>query len=234
MAKKGLKERLAERRQKLNEKGGNSHFHYTKVGDTRIRIVGNPDEDWARELVTFYVGKSTVISPATNGEPCALMQFHEKMKNSSNAKNKKFAEMLRPKKKWVVAALKYADSKGAEPDANGVRLVLLTNDIYGELIDLFVDDDEAGDFTDPINGYDIKIKRTGQGKQDTKYSLLQCKPTKLPKEFRSGNNLDDMIAAATSTFEQTEELLSKFLSGSNDEEEEQEAPKKKKKKRSDA
>lgn len=233
MSKEKLKERLRKRRETLNEKGGNQHFHYLKAGDTRLRIVTDledEDADWAKELITFYVNGATVLSPMTNGEPCALMAWHEKMKKSKSEAERDLSTKLRPKKKWAVAALKYADSKGKEADQGGVRIVMVSTDVYSQLTDLYLDD-ENGDFTDPVNGYDVKIKREGTGQFDTTYSVMPCRPTKLPKEYRKGNSIEELVKNAIATHEETELELEKFLSGTADSDDEKTVVKKKKKKK---
>lgn len=246
MAKKDLKTRVAERAKNLREKGGDGAFYYVKDGTNRFRIVSNqsePDKDWAVELIYFYLGKDVkgVVSPASFGKPCAIMEYYNKLKASKKESDREFATKMRPKQRFAVAVLKYSDEKGTEIDRSGVRLILLTKELYLELTDLYCDDDEGGDFTDRTNGYDIKITRTGKGQFDTAYTLRQCKPSKLPKEFRKADyDAEELLKACMPTYEKSEEYLETFLSGSNEEDEPEEKAvskdkdKKKKKKRDDA
>lgn len=96
----------------------------------------------------------------------------------------------------------------------GPRLILLTNGTYSNLLELWLDDDEAGDFTDPLNGYDIKYKRTGTGLLDTEYKVLKCKESKLPKPYR--NEIYDpekMLREVMPSYEETLEMVEKVLGG---------------------
>ena len=241
MAKQTLKERLAARRKELSEKGA-GHYHLIKQpGTHRFRILptGDPETDWSKEIVTFYLGKKSYLSPSTNGKPCAIMAYADKLKNSKKEKDQELSKKIRPKKKYVVAALKYTDDKGKEIDQSGVRLLQLTPQAYQELIDLFLDDDEAGDFTDPKTGYDIKITRTGSGQFDTEYSVRACKPTALPKEYlKKTFDPQEMVDKLLPTFEETETAVDDFLNGGDESSEEKPETvvkkKKKKKKSSDA
>ena len=47
--------------------------------------------------------------------------------------------------------------------------------------------------TDPRNGYDIKIIRSGSGKLDTTYSARACKPTKLDKKYQGTVDLEGIV-----------------------------------------
>lgn len=240
MAKKeSLKERLKKRKGTLKTRGGGDFKFYTiPEGVTRMRPLPVGEEnDWAFEATTFYLGKElgTVISPITFGGKCALMKKHLALKESKNEMDKDFAKnKLAPRNKWFVPHIKFTDEKGTEIDPGEAKLTMLATGQYNDLLDLYLDD-EQGDFTDPINGYDIKYKRTGKGKMDTEYSLTPCKPTKLAKEFRKETyNPEEMLKALVPTYEETKEFLERFLNAAgSDEEETSEKPFKKKKKKSD-
>ena len=100
------------------------------------------------------------------------------------------------------------------------------------IIDLYLDEDEAGDMTDPRNGYDIKIIRSGSGKLDTTYSARACKPTKLDKKYQGNVDLEGIVRSQIKSYDELEELLAKFLNedhGGDDDEDDK--PKKKAKKK---
>ena len=105
------------------------------------------------------------------------------------------------------------------------KFVLLAAGTYQDILEKYLDEDEWGDMTDPEDGYDIKIKRTGSGKTDTEYTVTPCKNTRAPKGFRKSYNLDEEVRKILPTYEQTKAFLDQFL-GLDPEDEE---PKKKKK-----
>lgn len=235
-----LKEKLRKRREDNEKGGGDANFHYLKKGITRIRVMPTSTEggDWAIQLTTFYLGKGigTVVSPMTFDKPCAIMEAYEKLKSSKKEKDNALAKTISPKRKWAVVCLKKTDEKGKEVDRGGARLALLPMDVYNNMLDLFLDDDDGGDFTDRKEGYDIKIKKTGEGQFNTEYSVIKCNQSKLPEEHRKEKyDPEEFAEKIIPSYEDTEEFIKKFLSGTSESDEDDEPKKKKKKKkRSDA
>lgn len=237
--KKSLKERLAAQRKALNEGGKGSYRYFIfKEGTTRMRTVPTGEEnDWAVEVLWVYVSKDKggFVSPATWGDKCAFMEKSLKLGKSSKDSDKDLSKKLKPKKKFLMPSIRYKDEKGKEVDTQaGVKLSVLTSGQYGDLIDLYMDDEEAGDFTHPKEGYDIKFTRTGKTQFDTEYSLRPCKPTELAKEYRK--NTYDPIAMAkelTPSYEETLELLEDFAAFPSDNDSKDSGKKKKKKNRKD-
>lgn len=244
---KSLVERLAEKRKNLKTGGSGYKFFTPKEGTTRFRILNvddNKEKDWAMEVTGFYLGKDLgfVISPKNFGEKCAIMKTYNKFADSANPKDKEFAKNWKPSKKYVAPAIRFLDEKGKEVDTEaGAKLLLLGVGAYGQLLDLYLDTAEAGDFTDTQNGYDIKIIRTGKGKQDTEYNVTKCKETPTPKAFRKEVNLEEMVKAITPSYEETKEMIEKFLQidpneldgGTSSDKKDKKDKKKKKKKNKD-
>jgi len=229
--KMSLREKLIAKREdiKNRNKGGNMIFF--KAGTTRIRPVPVGDDvDWGVEVLHFYLGKELkgVISPKSMGEKCALNDAYEDLNNSKDEKDRKLAKKLKPKRKFVVAVYQYKDERGNEVDMEkGVRLALLPTSVYNDMLDLYLDPDN-GDFTDPINGYDIKVRRTGEN-LDTEYSALPGKPSKAHKKFRGPYNLEELLKAEIPTYKETKALRDKFLNlDLEDDDDEDDRPKKKK------
>lgn len=225
-----------EARQKASANRGSFKYLVIKEGTKRVRPLNvGKDNDFLEEVVFFYLGDKLkgVISPASYGEKCALMRHHEKLMNSGEQEDKDFVKAhFRADRRFMMMVLPYKDEKGKEIDTDmGPKLILITPTLEGQITDLFLDE-EAGDFMDPITGFDLKLKRTGKGKNDTKYAALACKPTKLSKEYRKEYDLTAEIKKIIPTYEETKELLKEFLNGSNSEDEETNSEKRKKKKRS--
>lgn len=227
-----LKERLAKRRKKLAERSGNTGVIFIKEGTTRIRILPVGDEvDWALEMTHFYLGQKIkgIFSAASLGEDCPVMEKYTELKEG-NDDDKDLAKSFTPRTKYLVPAIVYDDDRGKKIDAErSGMLVMLTPTIYGEIIDMFLDPD-LGDFTDPDDGYDLKIKRTGTGKTDTEYTVSAMRPSPTSKEWHKEVDLDKLAKNAMFTYDQCEEKLAEFLFDSEESENEP-PPKKKKKKR---
>lgn len=235
-AKKSLKQRMKEKKEELKRKGNSSNILRIKEeGTIRVRVLPTgEDNEFVKEVLQFWLGKDvgSSISPASFGEPCALLEKYHELKESDDEADKDLAKKLMPKKRFLMPVLVYSDDKGKKVnDQDSGKLLQITNGLYGEIIDFYLDEDEWGDMTDPRKGYDLKITREGKGMMDTTYSVMPCKNSAMPKEWRKEVNLDDLVKEEADTYEQTEEKLSKFLGAAFDTEDDEadEKPKRKKK-----
>jgi hypothetical protein len=228
-----LRKKLEERRKQLASKGGkNSYFTLKDEGTFRYRPLPVPgEEEFGVEAITFYFNSINryLISPMTFGEPCAVYEFSQKLKNSQNEADQALMKEFRQRKVYFVPHIKYKDIKGKEiDDEAGARLLSMPSSLFQHLIDLYLDD-EQGDFTDPKLGYDIKYTRTGK-KLDTEYSIVPCRPTPLDKKY--AKNVYDpkaMLKDIIPSYEETKKILDEFISGGSDADDEDESFKKKKK-----
>lgn len=230
------KELIMKQKAKLDERGGKSDmFYISKPGTYRMRSVPvHEDQPNGFEITQFYLGPEIkgVISPSCVGMPCALEEYYQEMKDSDDEDEQEIASNMGRRKRFVMPHFRYKDEKGKQPDIEaGVRLLLMTNAQYGEWTEWYLED-EVGDPSDPLEGFDIKYKREGTGMMDTKYSMLQCRPTKCPKEFRGPYDPEEMVKNVVPTYDKTKEILEKYLGkmgeDSDDDDELDEAPRKKK------
>ena len=234
MAKKeSLKERLKKKQEDLIARGQSGAIYFQKPNTTiRIRILHmGEEEEFIKEITQFYMGQDIkgVISPDTFGQPCAIMESYEELKNSSDDDDKDIASKFTPRKRYLALVAFYKDEKGENVDESiSPKFLLLSGGVYQDILTHYLDEDEWGDMTDPEKGYDIKIKRVGAGKNDTEYTVTPCKNTKAPKGFRGTYNLDAEITKIMPTYEKTKEYIETFLG--LDPEEDDDEPKKKKKK----
>ena len=230
------REKMLARKKQLESKGSGSGFIYPKEGTLRMRIKSpGDDQELGMELVTFYLNSEigSIVSPATFDEPCPFMEKYKELKESSDDADKELAkEKFIPRRKYVIGGVIYTDEKGKSLDYEGKdRAVQIPRSVYQDIIDLYLDEDEAGDMTEPIKGYDIKIIRTGSGKMDTTYSARACKPTKLDPKARGTVDLEGMVRAQIKSYDELEDMLNKYLNSSEDDEDDEEVPKKKDKKK---
>lgn len=211
---KSLKERLKEKRENL-KKAGPGKFFTVKEGVTRIRIlpVGR-EKDWGMEVIYFFMGVKDdmgVISPATFSEKCAIMEAHVELTESKKEKEREQAKKFRPQRKFLIPVIRYKDERGEEIDHEaGVKLMLISQGVYQEMLDLWLDPDN-GDFTDPKEGYDLKIKRSGKGKNDTEYKVMAGKPRKLDKKYRNEVDLEKMVRDIVPSYKATKSIIEKYF-----------------------
>lgn len=231
---KDRKKALLARKNSLSTKGG---FIFVKAGnEIRFRALPvDPEKEPGIEVIQFFLGDKFkgVISPRTIGEPCPMYEKYEKLKKGDED-DKALAEKFKPGVKFVVAAILKKDKSGKEVDeGRSPGLVQVAKQAYQQMIDLFLDEDEHGDFTDPVDGYDLKMKREGSGKNDTRYTVMNCKPSPLPKKYNKIWDAEDMLRKEIKTYDEIRQMLKEFLNNSSDEDDdgdEEETPRKKKKK----
>lgn len=234
MAKRTLKEKLADKKEELERRGNKGNIIFQKADTTiRVRILNmGEEEEFIKEITQFYLGGEIkgVISPITFAEPCAINDAYEELKASKDDDDKALAGTFTPKKKYLAWVALCKDTKGKEWE-DEPKFVLLSAGQYTKLLDLYLDEDDWGDMTDPEEGYDVKLKRIGSSMTDTVYSASPCKPTRTHKTFRDEiYDLDEEVRNIMPTFEETEKYLDQFL-GTQSEEEDDEPKKKKKKKK---
>ena len=158
--KSTLKERMLKKKEELKARGSKGDIIYLKEGTLRVRPLPVGDEnDFVVEVTQFYLGAEIkgVYSPSTFGLPCAIMEKYNELKESSDPDDKELAKKFVPKKKYLMPVVVFADEKGKQIDKEkSGRMVQLTNGLYQEIIDLYLDEDEWGDMTDTEEGYDLK------------------------------------------------------------------------------
>lgn len=234
MAKKSLMDRLKEKQEQM-KKGNGDYETYIVPKDTTLRVRVLPfdqeEGDFSIEATTFFLGKDlgTIISPITVGNDCPIYEMYKKLKDSKDSEDKDLADKLKPKKRYYAPIIKFKDVKdpAAGVDEKGVKLLAMPQTVCQQMLDYFLEP-EQGDFTDPITGYDLKVKRTGSGQMDTEYTVVPCKPTKLPKAYNKQYSAEEMLKEIIKPYEELEVILSKYLKLSDSDEEGDEKPAKKK------
>lgn len=228
------KEKMLARKKQLESKGNGSGLVYPKEGILRMRIKSpGDDQELGIEIIQFYLGGNLggVISPATFDEPCPFMEKYQELENSKDEDDKELAKNLVPRRRYVIGGIIYSDEKGSKVDYEGKdKGVLVPRSVYQDIIDLYLDEDEAGDMTDPKTGYDIKVIRSGSGKLDTIYSARACKPTKLDKKYQGTIDLEGIVRSQIKSYDELEDLLSQYLNEDHGDDDDDDKSKKKKKK----
>lgn len=234
--KKSLRDRLIAKKEEIKNRSQRSNIIRQKEeGTMRIRIlpVGEGNE-FFMDIINFWLGKDvgSVVSPATIGEPCAIMEKYKELKESDDEIDIDISKKLTPRTKPVIPVLVYSDLKGKKVDESmSGKLMQITGTLLQEIIDLYLDEDEWGDMTDPKNGYDLKITREGKGQYDTNYIVSPCKNTPInSKDYRKPIDLEALVKDEIDSYESTATKLSQFLdSSTDDDDDDDEKPKSKKK-----
>lgn len=211
------RERMLQRKRDFESKKSTG-IEFVKEGTMRVRLVSQgPDDELGLEVIQFYLGKDMggVISPATFDEPCPFMEKYKELKESDDEDDQRLAGLLVPRRRYIICGTIYKDEKGKEIDTEKIcKPILVPRSVYQDIIDLYLDEDDWGDMTDPEDGYDIKITRSGSGKNDTTYSVTACpKRGSIDPKYVKPTNLSDIIRKQVKSYEDLEEQLNEFISG---------------------
>lgn len=210
------REKMLARKKALESKGNGGGMIYPKEGTMRVRLMNQgPDKELGLEVIQFYLGPKVggVISPATFDEPCPFMEKYQQLKNSKDETDQELAKDLAPRRRYIIGGTCYKDEKGKEIDPDRVcKPILVPRSVYQDIIDLYLDEDDWGDMTDPEEGYDIKISRSGSGKMDTTYSVTAC-PGKKPlnPKYVKEMDLEEIVKSMMKSYDELEEMLREYL-----------------------
>jgi hypothetical protein len=103
----------------------------------------------------YGINNKTMVSPITFAEKDPIVEFAQGLRKSSNKDDWQLAKKLEPKMRVLVPVI----VRGEED--KGVRLWEFGKQVYVDLLK-FAEDEDIGDFTDPIAGRDITIETAGK------------------------------------------------------------------------
>ena len=128
------------------------------VGKHSVRVVPsafNKSNPFKEVYMHYGINNKTMVSPITFGEKDPIVEFAQGLRKSSNKDDWQLAKKLEPKMRILVPVV----VRGEED--KGVRLWEFGKQVYMELLK-FVEDEDIGDFTDPITGRDITVETVGK------------------------------------------------------------------------
>lgn len=141
----------------------------------------------------------------THRAPCPICDEANRLSKTGNPADREAAYQYWPKMR-VFAEVVDLDDIG-----KGVQIVAFGKTIYEQLMSIRTDRRLGGDFTDPEDGFDIIVDRSGSGLQ-TRYSVRSDKQSTGPLE--DWNWLDDRkdldrfsVAAPNKTLEDAREAV---------------------------
>lgn len=203
--------------QKFLDEGDGGEFMKLAVGRNVVRFLPPPPGARSPFLVVYqhYVEVPGVQKPVVFAcprvmlkKPCPACQKAAELRRTGNPADYDFAAKLMPRRRVFAEVI-----NRAEPE-RGVQVLAFGKLIHEELRKLRDENEGGGDYTDPVNGFDIIIHRTGTGKNDTEYSVKAVR-TNSPLgndewlEMRPGLDRFGVVKSA----EQIMELLSGVASG---------------------
>ena len=198
--------------QKFKKIDNSGTFWRPQIGKHLVRFMPNkqnPDNPF-QELYFYYnLGPKVMLSPISYGEKCPIVEFTKTLKKSSDPEDWKLAKKLTPKMRIFAPVV----VRGEE--SKGVRFYEFGKQVYQELLALAADE-EIGDFTDVLEGRDIKVdvKQGATYKETSVRATMKTSPsTEIDSELEKWlNEQPDLVGCYKKyTFEEIKEILSKSL-----------------------
>tara|TARA_R110000772_G_scaffold45970_1_gene105056 strand:+ start:1457 stop:2317 length:861 start_codon:yes stop_codon:yes gene_type:complete len=208
--------------QKANEKA--LSFWKPTIGKALVRFVPsnqNPENPFMELYFHYGIGKRTIISPTNFGEKDPILEFSKELRKTKEPENWKLAKKLEPKMRVFAPVI----IRGEEE--KGVRLWEFGKEIYQALLSLAADED-VGDFTDIMEGRDMKVETVGPETTGTAYNKSTVLPAMKTTQLSTNNTeVEKWLATQPDptsfskkyTFDEIKQFLVEFLNP------EEEAPK---------
>ena len=168
--------RKLESFQKTTPNGGNNNNRRFKpsVGKQTVRVVPfKYNKDYPFTEMKFYYGigsRRVIASPLNWNEKDPIAEFAKQLRGTNDRENWRLAKKLDPKTRVFVPVV----VRGQESE--GVQMWEFGKLIYEAFLNLAADE-EVGDFTDIVNGRDIKLVTTGPDTNGTKYNATTISPS---------------------------------------------------------
>ena len=158
-----------------NNQGGNgkSLFWKPSVGKQTVRVVPskfNKSNPFTEVFFYYGIGNKTMISPLNFGEKDPIAEFAKQLRQTSDKDNWRLAKKLDAKMRIFAPVV----VRGEESE--GVKLWQFGKEIYEAFLQMAADE-EVGDFTDILNGRDIKLNTVGPESTGTPYNRTTVAPS---------------------------------------------------------
>jgi len=209
--------KMREKHSALTNRGGDSSDNFWKPteGTHQIRLVCPPSGDPFFEAYYHYgmgsEGKTTVLSPRTNGDSDPIAEWGTQLWNEGTESSKESAKRFWPKMRVFAPVV----VRGEEN--KGVRWWGFSRTTYQALLDIVLDP-EYGDVTDTEAGTDIRLdygKKTGQSYPTTDLrparsaSKLAATDAEITEILNTIKDAKDVFEV--NTYEQCEKVLNSTL-----------------------
>lgn len=196
----------------LESSGGGADFMKLAEGKNVVRFMPPPlGLNSPFKVVSQHYVKNPTGSPVVFACPrvmekrfCPVCNKANSYKASGNAADKKAAGELYAKRRIFANVIDRSD-----PDS-GPKILAFGKMIQQALVKIRKNEDIGGDYTDPTDGFDIIIERTGQG-LNTSYSVLPARrESPLGDMEWIGQQHDLQRYAEVPTDEELQEMLAEI------------------------
>ena len=163
-----IKNKLAALQQKSSG-GGNKLSEIIwkpSIGKHSIRMVPSVyNKQWPFKEIFFHygIGNRTMISLINFDEKDPIVEFASQISKTNDKENWQLAKKLQPKMRVFAPIV----VRGEED--KGVRLWEFGKEVYMELLAI-LEDEDVGDFTDPVEGRDLTVDTVGPDQSGRAYN----------------------------------------------------------------
>ena len=183
-----IKKKL-ESMQKTTNNGGNNYPKSRRfkpsVGKQTVRVVPfKYNKDYPFTEMKFYYGigsRKVIASPLNWGEKDPIAEFAKQLRGTNDKENWRLAKKLDPKTRIFAPVI----VRGEE--AEGVQMWEFGKEIYEAFLQMAADE-EVGDFTDIMNGRDIKLTTVGPDTTGTPYNRTTISPSMKQTQLSSDSD----------------------------------------------
>jgi hypothetical protein len=148
-------------------------FFKPSIGKQIVRVVPskyNKDIPFTEMAFYYEMGKiKSLASPSNWGDKDPIKEFTKQLRQSNDKENWRLAKKLDPKTRVFVPVV----VRGEESE--GVKLWQFGKETYQDFLNLAADDD-IGDFTNILEGRDIKLNTVGPEVTGTAYNKTTLSP----------------------------------------------------------
>lgn len=197
---------------KIQYKDRSITFWKPLVGKNLVRFVPNilnKDNPFVELYFHYGIGPKVMLSPISWGEKDPIVEFANSLSKSKEPEDWALAKKLRPKMRTFAPVVSRSE------EDKGVRWYEFGKSVYQELLALAADED-VGDFSDVLEGRDIKVDVT----EGNPYPETSIRPSMKSSTLSddSGtvenwlNNQPDLMSCYKKySFDEIKEFLTKWL-----------------------
>lgn len=155
-----IKQRLSQMEEKSN--AGKEKVDYEKVfwkaplGKSKVRVVPSafdPAMPFSELKFHYNIGKYPMLSLSNFGKQDPVEEFVAELKKTNDRDNWSLAGKLTPRSRFFAPVI----VRGEED--MGVRIWGFSQTIFKALLSM-AEDEDIGDYTDPVNGFDMTVEVT--------------------------------------------------------------------------
>jgi hypothetical protein len=191
------------------------------VGKHSVRIVPsvfNKQNPFKEVYMHYGINNRSMMSLTNFGEKDPIVEFAQGLRKSSEKDNWQLAKKLEPKMRVFAPVI----VRGEED--KGVRLWEFGKQVYMDLLSI-AEDEDVGDYTDPITGRDITVETAGKETTGLMYNTstvrVRTKSTPLSEDADKvklwlENQPDPLTQFKRYSYDEMKEALLKHLNPEED------------------